>query len=149
MSWDRIQWIFFWGVQTLRGPIGLSPLTPQFFFGATGSPAKVDSNCGDPGHHHGLDHLCLFLREGTGAVLPSPVRRYTGCWDVDIQPTPVPESSVTEQRQFPEPRAMSCGFNQCLWLWKRSNKTLVRGIVHFPNVGKLYIVDKIEFPWII
>lgn len=63
-------------------------------------------------HHHGLDHLCLFLREGTGAVLPSPVRRYTGCWDVDIQPTPVPESSVMEQRQFPEPRAMSCGFNQ-------------------------------------
>ena len=106
--------VSFLGCTNLTGANRSKSPDAPFFFGATGSPAKVVSNCGDPGHHHGLDHLCLFLREGTGAVLPSPVRRYTGCWDVDIQPTPVPESSVIEQRQFPEPRAMSCGFNQCL-----------------------------------
>eukprot|EP00435_Cladocopium_sp_Y103_P008876 s669_g2.t1 len=63
-------------------------------------------------HLHGLDHLCLFLQDVPNAQRPgeAQMRRYTGCWDIDIQPVAVPEIVVQELDRFPEPAELSCRF---------------------------------------
>ena len=54
------------------------------------------------GHLHGLDHLCLFLQDVPNAQRPgeAQMRRYTGCWDIDIQPVAAPEI-VPQEMGFP------------------------------------------------
>ena len=52
---------------------------------------------GPSGHLHGLDHLCLFLQDVPNAQRQAhAARRYTGCWDIDIQPMAAPEVVLQE-----------------------------------------------------
>ncbi|CAK9082972.1 unnamed protein product [Durusdinium trenchii] len=63
-------------------------------------------------HRHGLDHLCLFLRDISSSLRVGNIRRYTGCWDIDIEPAaaPVPPPPAQPQPRSSQ-REVPCDFN--------------------------------------